>query len=190
MMKALLLALSLAVMLPLAGGCAGGGAVETPSATIGQGIPVYQLAPDDKLKIAVYGEEKLTGEYLVGSDGNISFPLIGMVRVAGLTLAELQTGIASELGSTYLNNPRVSVDIVEYRPVYVLGEVNKAGQFPYKVGMTINAAVATAGGFTYRANQKIVAVQHYKEPEEKRYRLTSDVLVRPGDTIRILERFF
>ncbi|MGL5838578.1 MAG: polysaccharide biosynthesis/export family protein [Sphingorhabdus sp.] len=172
------------------GGCAGNGDVQAPSATIADGIPVYRLAPDDKLKIAVYGEEQLTGEFLVGSDGNISFPLVGMVRVAGLTLAELQAGLASELGGTYLNNPRVSVDMVEYRPVYVLGEVNKAGQFPYKVGMTVNAAVATAGGFTYRANQKVVAIQHYNEAGEKRYRLTSDILVRPGDTIRILERFF
>jgi protein involved in polysaccharide export with SLBB domain len=172
------------------GGCASSGEIEAPSATIGQGIPVYRLAPDDKLKIAVYGEEQLTGEFLVGSDGNISFPLIGMVEVAGLTLAELQAGMAAELSATYINNPRVSVDIIEYRPVYVLGEVNKAGQFPYKVGMTVNAAVATAGGYTYRAHQKIVAVQHYNEPSEKRYRLTSDILVRPGDTIRILERFF
>jgi protein involved in polysaccharide export with SLBB domain len=172
------------------GGCASGGDIEAPSTTIGQGIPVYQLAPDDKLKIAVYGEEQLTGEFLVGSDGNISFPLIGMISVAGLTLAELQAGMTAELSASYLNNPRVSVEILEYRPVYVLGEVNKAGQFPYKVGMTVNAAVATAGGYTYRANQKIVAVQHYNDPSEKRYKLTSDVLVRPGDTIRILERFF
>lgn len=174
----------------LTAACASGGNVARAPETIAGGVPVYRLAPDDKLKITVYGEEKLTGDYLVGSDGNVSFPLIGMVKAAGLTLAELQTALTGALSETFLNSPRVSVDIAEYRPVYVLGEVNKAGQFPYKVGMTVNAAVATAGGFTYRANEKIVAVQHFNEPGEKRYELTSDILVRPGDTIRILERFF
>jgi protein involved in polysaccharide export with SLBB domain len=174
----------------LLGSCAGGGAVDPPPATISEGLPVYVLAPDDKLRITVYGEEKLTGEFMVGSDGSIAFPLVGTISAAGLTVADLQSRIANELGTAYLNNPRVSVDILEYRPIYVLGEVNKAGQFPYKVGMTVNAAVATAGGFTYRANHKVVAVQHYDEAGEKRYQLTSDILVRPGDTIRILERFF
>ncbi len=174
----------------LMGSCASSGEIEPAPATIAGGLPVYLLAPDDKLRITVYGEEKLTGEFMVGSDGNIAFPLVGAISAAGLTLADLQAKIVNDLGTAYLNNPRVSVDILEYRPIYVLGEVNKAGQFPYKVGMTVNAAVATAGGFSYRANQKIVAVQHYDQASEKRYQLTSDILVRPGDTIRILERFF
>jgi protein involved in polysaccharide export with SLBB domain len=188
-MKALSLILMLFFSL-LAVGCASKGPIEPAPATLSGGIPIYVLAPDDKLRISVYGEEKLAGEFMVGSDGSIAFPLVGTIGAAGLTVTDLQAKIAHELGAVYMNNPRVTVDIMEYRPIYVLGEVNKAGQFPYRVGMTVNAAVATAGGFTYRANQKIVAVQHYDEVGEKRYQLTSDVLVRPGDTIRILERFF
>jgi protein involved in polysaccharide export with SLBB domain len=150
----------------------------------------YRLAPDDKVKIAVYGETPLTGEYLVGSDGRISFPLVGMVMAGGLTLAELQQSLTERLNSAYLNDAKVNVDIVEYRPFYILGEVNKAGQYPYKVGLTVRAAVATAGGFTYRANTKKIAIQRRGETVEAKTRLTPDLLVRPGDTIRVLERFF
>jgi protein involved in polysaccharide export with SLBB domain len=150
----------------------------------------YRLAPDDKIKIAVYGETPLTGEYLVGSDGRISFPLVGMVEAGGLTLAELQQNLTERLNAAYLNDAKVNVDIVEYRPFYILGEVNKAGQYPYKVGLTVRAAVATAGGFTYRANTKKVAVQRGGETVEQKTKLTPDLLVRPGDTIRVLERFF
>lgn len=152
--------------------------------------PIYRLAPDDKVKITVYGETDLSGEYLVGSDGNVSMPLVGMVPAAGKTLAEFGDGLTQQLADKYLNKPRVSVDIAEYRPFYILGEVNRAGQFPYRVGLTVNAAVATAGGFTYRANHKTVAIKHAGEPGEKRYRLTADLQIMPGDTVRVLERFF
>ena len=154
------------------------------------GVPVYKLAPDDKLKITVFGEAELTGEYLVGSDGNLSFPLIGMVPVSGLTLAELQALLTTRLGASYLKEPKVSADVIGYRPFYILGEVSRAGQYPYRVGMTINAAVATAGGFTYRANRKRVVIQHFGDKNEQKVQLTSDLMISPGDTIRILERFF
>lgn len=162
----------------------------TATAAATAGVPIYRLAPDDKVKITVFGEEDLTGQYMVGSDGNLSFPLIGMVPAGGLTLAELQEALSTRLAAAYLKSPKVSADIVEYRPFYILGEVNKAGQYPYRVGMTVNAAVATAGGFTYRANKKKVVIQHFGATGERRYRLDSDLLVSPGDTIRILERFF
>jgi protein involved in polysaccharide export with SLBB domain len=150
----------------------------------------YRLAADDKIKIAVYGETQLTGDYLVGSDGRISFPLVGMVEAAGLTLAELQQKLTQRLNDAYLNDAKVTVDVVEYRPFYILGEVNKAGQYPYKVGLTVRAAVATAGGFTYRANTRKIAIQHRGETIEQKVALTADMQVRPGDTIRVLERFF
>jgi protein involved in polysaccharide export with SLBB domain len=150
----------------------------------------YRLAADDKIKIAVYGETPLTGEYLVGSDGRISFPLVGMIEAGGLTLSELQQKLTERLNAAYLNDAKVTVDVVEYRPFYILGEVNKAGQYPYKVGLTVRAAVATAGGFTYRANTKKIAIQHRGETTEQKAALTADLQVRPGDTIRVLERFF
>ncbi len=151
---------------------------------------VYRLAPDDKVKVTVYGEEDLSGQYLVGSDGSLSFPLIGMVRAGGLTLTQLQQVLTSRLGARFLKHPRVSADIVEYRPFYILGEVNHAGQYSYRVGITVTAAVATAGGFTYRANKSTVAIKHFGEPGEHKLRLTADLQVSPGDTVRVLERFF
>lgn len=153
-------------------------------------VPVYRLGADDKVRINVYGEEELNAEYLVGSDGNISFPLIGMVEAKGLTLAELQAVLTRRLAESMLNDPKVSVDIVEYRPFYVLGEVQKAGQYPYRTGMTVLAAVATAGGFTYRANEKTVMIQRFGETEERSFPMSPQTLVAPGDTIRVKERYF
>lgn len=152
--------------------------------------PVYRLAADDKLRITVFGEPDLTGPFTVGSDGNLSFPLIGSVKAAGLTVAELQAALTSRLGAKYLKNPKVAAELVDYRPFYILGEVNKAGQYPYRAGISVVAAVATAGGFTYRANHKTVAIKHIGTPGEEKVKLTPDLLVQPGDTIRVLERFF
>ena len=168
-------------------GCASEPVASTSEVAV---VPVYHLAPDDRLKISVYGEPDLTGEFLVGSDGNVSFPLIGMINANGLTLAELQAKISQVLATRYLKDPKVTADVVGYRPFYVLGEVNKAGQYPYRAGLTVNAAVATAGGFTYRANHRAIAIQRYGTTGEQRYRLTADLQVGPGDTIRVLERFF
>lgn len=182
MSKLRALALGLMLLAPLAGAA--------PREPIAQSIPVYRLAPDDKVKIDVYGEAELSGQYLVGSDGRISFPLVGMVNAGGLTLAQLQDVLTQRLGARYLKHPKVSADIVEYRPFFILGEVNRAGQYPYRVGMTIDAAVATAGGFTYRANKRSVAIKHFGEAGEHKIKLTPDLLVNPGDTVRVLERFF
>jgi len=159
-----------------------------------QGAPVapyvYRLGPDDKVRIAVYGEDPLAGEYTVNAEGLISFPLIGMVKADGLTLSEFSNSLTDQLDAKVLKKPRVVVDLIDYRPVYVLGEVNKAGQYPYKSGMTVLAAVATAGGFTYRANAKVVMVRHPGQQAEARQPLTADLPVYPGDTIRIRERYF
>lgn len=160
-----------------------------PVASAPTEVPVYRLGADDKVRINVYGEEPLNAEYLVGSDGNISFPLIGMVAAKGLTLAELQALLTLRLEQSIVD-PKVSVDIVEYRPFYVLGEVQKAGQYPYRTGLTIMAAIATAGGFTYRANEKMVLIQRFGEGVEQRLPLTPQIQVLPGDTIRIKERHF
>lgn len=156
----------------------------------GGGDSVYRLGADDKIRIVVYGEEPLTGDYIVGSDGNLSFPLIGIVKASGLTLIELQDQITKQLSASYVNDPKVSAQIAEYRPFYILGEVNKPGQYPYRAGLTIHAAVATAGGFTYRANKKRLAIQHNGQDGETKVAITPDMKVQPGDTIRILERFF
>lgn len=149
----------------------------------------YRLGVDDKVRLVVYGEEQLSGEYVIGSEGAISLPLVGPIEIEGLTVPQAQAKITKAYGSSYVADPKVSLDIVEYRPFYILGEVNKAGQYPYRIGMTVLRAVATAEGFTYRANQKRVAIQG-SDGVERIVALTSQTPVQPGDTIRILERYF
>jgi len=170
-------------------GCGGNRGVAPDAALPAMEIPVYKLAADDKVKVTVFGEEALTGTFLVGSDGNISYPLLGSVPAKGLTLAQLTQQLTTRLGGS-VKNPRVSADIAEYRPFFILGEVNRPGQYPYRTGMTVNSAVATAGGFTYRANQKRVLIQHLGEAGERRYELSAGLPILPGDTVRVGERYF
>jgi len=180
-------ALAMALATAMAG-CGGRGAVEGPS--VAAGSPIYRLAADDKVRVNVYGEEGLTGTYVIGSNGDLSYPLLGAVKAAGLSVPELQAVLTNRLRRDFVKDAKVSVDITEYRPFFVLGEVNRSGQYSYRVGLTVNAAVATAGGFSYRANHKVVAIQHLNQPGEVRYRLDPSLQVLPGDTIRVLERFF
>ena len=176
------LALSLA-------GCAADIA-HTAAGTAPAAAYVYRLAPDDHLRINVYNEAGISGEYAVNSEGDISFPLVGMIRAQGLTLGEFSAALTRTLQTRYFKNAHLVVDLIASRPIYVLGEVNKAGQFPYQSGMTVLAAVATAGGFTYRANEKTVMIRHTGQVAEQREPLTAELIVQPGDTVRIRDRNF
>jgi polysaccharide export outer membrane protein len=150
----------------------------------------YRLGPADKVRITVYGEETLTGEYSVSGSGVISFPLIGEVRAAERTLPQIREEIRAKLADGYLREPQVSAEVLTFRPFYILGEVNRPGQYPYMDGLTVPKAVATAGGFTYRANQKKVFIKRGDHPTEEVHQLTAETMVAPGDIIRIGERFF
>ena len=151
----------------------------------------YKLGAGDKVRIIVFGESDLTGEFDVpGGVGTISFPLIGDVQAGGLTVGELQAEIEAKLKDGYLKDPRVSIEVLNYRPFYILGEVTKPGEYPYTNGLTVLNAVATANGFTYRADTRHVFIKRANDPVEHEYPLTSDIPVAPGDTIRIKERFF
>lgn len=164
-------------------------AVEAPP---GEADAPYQLGPGDKLRIIVFGEQTLTGEYSVTGAGQVSFPLIGNVPAAGLTIEQLQEGLRTRLAGGYLKDPRVSAEIVDYRPYFILGEVAKPGQYDYSIGLTLEQAVAAAGGFTYRANSRRIFLKRALETSERLVDLkaTPWLRVRPGDTIRIAERFF
>jgi protein involved in polysaccharide export with SLBB domain len=153
-------------------------------------VPEYRLGAADKVRVNVYGEEGLTGEFIVGGSGRISMPLIGEVQAAGLTITEFQTEIAESLKKGYINEPRVSAEVLNYRPFYILGEVNKPGEYPYTNNLTVLNAVATAEGFTYRANTRQVYIKRADGTGEQAYPLTTATQVAPGDTIRIGERFF
>jgi polysaccharide biosynthesis/export protein len=150
----------------------------------------YRLGPGDRLRVSVFNREELTGEFTVGTQGRISYPLVGEVEVANRTIPEFTTQLSQQLQNGYVRDPIVSVEIAQYRPFYILGEVNRPGAYPYSPGMTVMGAVATAGGFTYRANSRRVYVQRPGETDEDPVALTSSTLVQPGETVRIPERLF
>ena len=148
----------------------------------------YALGPNDRVRVKVYGEPDITGEYEVDSSGQISVPLAGHIRAEGLTTKELEQAISSELSKGIVRDPRVNVEVALYRPYYILGEVKKAGEYPYRLGLTVLDAVASAGGYTYRANESVVYLRRANSRAEQEYPLNTPVL--PGDNIRIPERFF
>jgi polysaccharide export outer membrane protein len=150
----------------------------------------YLLGAGDKLKITVYNEPTLTGEYAITSEGNVSMPLVGDVSAKGISIKALQEALTSKLAS-YVKDPIVSVEPVTYRPYYILGEVNKPGEYPYSMGLKVEQAVAAAGGYTYRANRGTIFVRRSEGEKEQRFNVKEQrVPVLPGDTIRVGERFF
>lgn len=153
-------------------------------------VTEYRLGVADKVRVTVFGEDALTGEFLVGGNGKISLPLIGETQAAGMTISEFQMEVAQALEQGFLNQPRVSAEILNYRPFYILGEVGKPGELPYTNDLTVLNAVATAGGFTYRADMRRVFIKRADADSEVEYPLTTATRVAPGDTIRIRERLF
>jgi protein involved in polysaccharide export with SLBB domain len=151
----------------------------------------YHLGAGDKLRVIVFGEASLSGEFIVpGGAGTIAFPLVGDVKASGLSVPELQAEISDKLRDGYLKDPRVSIEVLTYRPYYILGEVAKPGQYSYTNGLTVLNAVATANGFTYRANTHKVYIKRSNSTHEVELDLKSTTMVEPGDTIRVAERFF
>ena len=150
----------------------------------------YRLGPGDKLQIVVYGEQNLSSEQQVGADGSITVPLIGRVPATGRTVIAVSDEIRDKLSEGFVHNPSVTVTIENYRPFYILGEVTTPGQYEYAKGMTVLAAVARAGGFTYRAKRHEIFLKREGSTAELRVTLDTDMLIRPGDTIRIGERYF
>jgi polysaccharide export outer membrane protein len=149
-----------------------------------------RLQPGDKIKVLVFGEDKLSGEYDIGPSGTVSLPLAGTVPASGLTPAELEQALARKFRSEYLKDPRVTVTVAALRPIYIFGEVGKPGEYPYKSGLTVVSVTALAGGATYRANQSTVLIQHAGEVAMKEYPFSPSVPVLPGDTIQVQQRYF
>jgi polysaccharide export outer membrane protein len=178
---------AVAVLLLLGAPAASVGSTNQPAPAVDND---YRLGPNDKLRVITFGEASLTGEFFVSGSGRVSLPLIGEVQAAGYTAAEFQQHVEAALKNGYLKDPKVSVEVINYRPYYILGEVARPGEYPYTNGLTILNAVATANGFTYRANTRKVLIRHADESKEQPYTLESDTPVKPGDTVRILERYF
>lgn len=150
----------------------------------------YILSSGDKIRVIVFGEDTLTGDYVITSAGNLSFPLVGNLPAQGKTVERLQQALRAALADGYLRDPKVSIQVVAFRPFYILGEVNRPGEYPVSTGLTVEQAVAMAGGYTYRANTKKAYLKRANEPERKKIDLREGIVVRAGDTIRIRERHF
>lgn len=154
------------------------------------GAVAYRFGSGDKLRVKVYNEDTISGEYEVDSTGNLSLQLLGSVRAAGLTLPELAGMIEHRLREEgYMINPKVAIDVLNYRPFYVLGEVNRPGSYPYVAGMTVLNAIALAGGYTYRAKTwRFELIRG--SGEETKIPVEAQAVVLPGDIIKVNERFF
>lgn len=151
----------------------------------------YRLGSGDKVRITVFNENDLSGEYEIDGSGVVAFPLIGEVAAAGGSARDLEGKIAGKLRDGYLKSPVVSIEVLSYRPFFILGEVRRPGSYPYKTGLTVLNAVALAGGYTYRAKQNlwVITRSNKKDWQEKEIN-NGDFVVMPGDTIVIPERFF
>jgi len=150
----------------------------------------YILDAGDRVKISVFNQEDLSGEYTLDGQGRFSMPLIGMVEAAGSTPAELEELLVSKFKPDYLVNPRIFIQVMNYRPYYLMGEVNSTGAFQYVSGITYLTAIAIAGGFTYRAKQNYVYVIRADDPSKEEVKLDINEKVQPGDIIRVAERLF
>jgi polysaccharide export outer membrane protein len=150
----------------------------------------YILGPGDVLRITVYGEVDLSGPFSVAGDGRISFPLIGDVAASGKTVRQVQDEITAALADRYLKDPKVSAEVMTFRPYFILGEVNRPGQFPYTDGISVLNAIAAAGGYSYRGDEKYIYLRRETETSEHKVRLTPELQVEPGETIRVGRRFF
>lgn len=155
-----------------------------------EAVSGYRLGPRDRVLVTVFNHADLSGEYELDGDGRLSMPLIGVVDAAGLTLPELQQLLISRLKPDYLVNPRVSIEVRNYRPYYLIGEVQSTGSFPYVAGITYLTAIAMAGGYTYRAKKDVVYVIRGNDPEQEEIKLDVNEKVQPGDIIRVAERLF
>lgn len=172
----------------LLGGCS---AAPLPVGATVPAAKAYTLAAGDKLRITTFGFKDLSGEFAVAADNSISLPLVGAIGVHNLTPTELEAKIAGILREKDLvRDPRVSAEVIEYRPYFILGEVGKPGQYPFTNGLTALKAVAAAQGFTYRANERVVFITPDNSRTETRVVLTASTPISPGDTIRVGQRYF
>lgn len=186
-----MMALALGLMVSACGTTATtAGARDADPVTESQVVTPYKLGSSDRLRVTVFGHQDLSGEFEVDGSGAISMPLIGEVNAVGLSARELEAAIAGRLSDGYILNPRVSAEVINYRPFYILGEVSRPGEYPFTSGLTVQNAVAAAGGYTYRANKRIVYIKSMDAGGEVAYELTPTTVVKPGDTIRIGERIF
>jgi len=150
----------------------------------------YRLDAGDKLRVVVYGQEGLTNTYTIDASGSITMPLIGQVGARGRSPASLAGEITAKLRNGYIREPSVAVEIESYRPFFILGEVQAPGQYPYVPNMTVESAIAIAGGFSPRARRDTVTLTHTDAGGVARYVVPLGTAMGPGDTVQVSERWF
>lgn len=156
-----------------------------------ESVQPYRLDSGDQVRVIVFGQPDLSGEFRVSDSGNIAIPLIGAIQARGRATRELEQAITSTiLANGLLVNPSVSVEVQTYRPFFILGEVRNPGQYPYVNGMTVSTAVAIGGGFTFRAETNYVSITRQVDGRTIEGRAERNTLVRPGDVIYVFERYF
>ena len=191
MMRAVFVFSALLAVALLVSGCAGRSLSHDEQQSLAEAATAApKLQPGDKIRVTVFGEDKLSGEYELDQSGQISLPLAGTVQALGLTQAELEHALAKKFQSQYLKNPKVTVTIATLRPFYVMGEVTRPGEYPYKSGLNVLTAMAVAGGPTYRASRTTVQIQRLGETGLREYPISASVPILPGDVIRVPERYF
>jgi polysaccharide export outer membrane protein len=163
----------------------------TPAPSVGPAFETpYVLDSGDKLRVVVFGQEGLTNSYAVDGAGKIAMPLIGAVEARGKTTEELGRSIATRLRAGYVREPHVAVEVEIHRPFFILGEVTAAGQYAYVNGMTVETAVAIAGGFTPRALKTHATVGRLVDGQMVHATVPMSYPLRPGDTVTVAERWF
>ena len=169
-------------------GCASS-APPLPASLQGAQADVYRLGLGDKVRVNVFGEASLSGEYQVSGTGVVAMPLVGDVKAIGLSARELEAALVQRYAGGYLRDPKIAVEVYDFRPYFVLGEVQRPGRYPSTEASSVLGAIATAGGFTYRANTKRVFLRRAGDPKE--YQVSPDTAVRifPGDVLRVGERY-
>lgn len=177
--------LTIALMLPLAA-CA----TTRPETYLVETKGPYQIDTGDVVRVTVYGDAELSDTYRIDDSGAIAFPLVGPVQVRGKTTKSAALSLAAALANGFMRNPDVAVEIAEYRPFFIQGEVTTAGQFPYVYGMTVRAAISTAGGFTDTADRNSAVVYRRQGDQMVKGNVSLDFPIFPGDTILINERWF
>jgi len=181
------LAALLAILVPWLAACAP--QPLGPAAAVDFEAP-YALDTGDRLRVMVFGQDGLSNSYAVDAAGKITMPLIGAVRARGLTTGQLSDSVATRLRQGYIREPHVAVEVEAYRPFFILGEVTTPGQFPYVPDMTVETAVAVAGGFTPRARRTRVELHRQIDGQPMQGVVPVGYPVRPGDTIVVAERWF
>jgi protein involved in polysaccharide export with SLBB domain len=150
----------------------------------------YRLGTGDKVRVIVFGEDDLGGQFQIDDRGFIRLPLIGQLKAAGSTPKELEASIATALADGYLNQPRINVEITEYRPFYIIGEVNKPGQYAYVNDMSALNAIAVGGGYTVKASDSWVYVRRDGQKDEVRLVADATTKIHPGDVVRVPQTGF